>query len=286
MHISGRIRLILLSRTLLLVTFLTFSFAKIYGQDAKTAALEGQADALMEKDDYTGALKLYTRIIESTKTSEPWLYNILYKRSVCYYTVGDNERALQDINRVVKEFPDSQQVLMLRVFIYRELDEDEAQLKDLEKLIQSDPLNAELLKMQGALLIQTDRYSEALEKLKLSRTLQNDSEVLLHIGLAHYYLNNPDSALLHFDEAIALDAEYLPAYFYAGSVCLEESAFEMAITYIDKGLALDGGNSSLIFYKGAALVEMDQRREGCRYLSKAFYSGIDDAAGYLKEYCY
>ena len=47
--------------------------------------------------------------------------------------------------------------------------------------------------------------------------------------------------------------------------------------------AESAANSTL---KGVALVELEKLDEGCRCLNKSFYSGYDEADGYLKEYCY
>jgi hypothetical protein len=73
---------------------------------------------------------------------------------------------------------------------------------------------------------------------------------------------------------------------YISSLCLEQEAYEMALTYIDLGLKLEASNMNLIFYKGIALAETKKVEEGCRYLLKAFNAGLDQAGDYLKQYCY
>ncbi|QLH31908.1 MAG: hypothetical protein HWD62_05205 [Cyclobacteriaceae bacterium] len=56
--------------------------------------------------------------------------------------------------------------------------------------------------------------------------------------------------------------------------------------FLDVALRLDPENLQALFYKGIALVELKREDEGCRCLNKAFYDGVDDAADYLKQYCY
>jgi hypothetical protein len=75
-------------------------------------------------------------------------------------------------------------------------------------------------------------------------------------------------------------------YLYAASLCIDREAYSWALDYINKGLQQDPLNTTLIFYKGYALVESEKVTEGCRYLTRAFHAGFDDAADYLKEYCY
>ena len=91
---------------------------------------------------------------------------------------------------------------------------------------------------------------------------------------------------MHFDSALALNGGYAPAYMYMTSLCLEQEAFELALTYVDLGLRLDPTNQQLLFYKGIALAESDNLEEGCRILSQLFYNGMDQAGDYLKQYCY
>src|SRR5690606_10130870 len=149
-----------------------------------------------------------------------------------------------------------------------------------------DPLNTDLVKWQGSLLLQTGQYDEARSKLKWVRNLKNDQEVEMYLGLTYYFTDEADSALIQFDKSLARDRTYIPAYLYAGSLCIQEEAYELALTYLDKALKVENNNLEVLYYKGVTLVEMDRKEEGCRYLSKAFYGGNEDASGYLKQYCF
>ena len=95
-----------------------------------------------------------------------------------------------------------------------------------------------------------------------------------------------DSAFISFNKSIELDATYLPAYLYAGSVALEEGDNLLGLKYLNLALRLDPKNKEALFYKGAALIELKRVDEGCGCLNRAFYAGMDEAGDYLKEYCY
>ena len=115
---------------------------------------------------------------------------------------------------------------------------------------------------------------------------QSSPQLKSYLGLTHYYLDDPDSALIIFDEIIQEDPNFTQSYVYAASLCLDQSAYELGLNYVNKGLQKEPSNSTLLFYRGIALVETDQKTEGCRCLTKAFNAGIDDVGEYLKEYCY
>lgn len=265
---------------LLVVLFTMFSFA-VQAQTSQEK-LETKADTLMSREDYEGAVKLYSQILSKDEGA----YNALYKRAVCYYSLSRFDEALKDINTFIAQYPSVPQAKLLRTYLYRELGDEDAQLKSLAEVTALEPFNTDLLKWHASLLIGKDKYKEARNKLLEAKSYHDDSELEMYLGLTYYYLDQADSALQFFDQSIALDNNFISSYVYAGSLCLEQSAYDMALSYLNKGLSIEHNNLTLIFYKGIALTELNKVEEGCHCLSKAFYGGIDDAASYLEEYCY
>jgi tetratricopeptide (TPR) repeat protein len=267
------------------IAFFVFCSNLLWAQNPKLKALEVEADTLLNRQDFQGALKLYTKIISNSKPKNQPV-ETLYKRAICYYSLGEFENALKDLNIFIPSFPGSSQAYLLRAFVYREIGDTEHQLIDLEEVINSRPGDPELLKWRATLYIDKGEYllgkRDILEVLKF----QPDPEAETYLGLAYYNLNQPDSALISLNKAIELDVNYLPAYFYAGSFCLQESEYDLALKYINLVLRLDPKNPTALFYKGVALIEKSNIDAGCGCLNKAFYLGIDDAGDYLKEYCY
>jgi tetratricopeptide (TPR) repeat protein len=257
----------------------------VWAQNPKLKALEVEADTLLNKQDFQGALKLYTKIINGAKPKNKPV-ETLYKRAICYYSLGEFENGLKDLNLFIPAFPGSSQAHLLRAFVYREMGDSEHQLIDLEEVMNTRPGDPGLLKWRATLYIDKGEYllgkRDILEVLKF----QPDPEAQTYLGLAYYNLNHPDSALMSLNKAIELDVNYLPAYFYAGSFCLQESEYDLSLKYINLVLRLDPKNPTALFYKGVALVEKKNIDAGCSCLNKAFYLGIDDAGDYLKEYCY
>jgi len=269
------------------ILFLFFSIGLLaQTKPSKVQVAEALGDTLFNNEDFVGALKQYNKVAKTTKLKTTDQRKILYKRAVCYFYLGEFDKALADLKIFIPENQDLPRARILRAFIYRELGEPDKQLEDLNAVLEWDAMNIDLLKWRAGLLVELGENEEALAELKTIRRFGTDEEVELYIGLSHYALENPDSALYHFDQAILLNGGYLPAYQYAGSVCLEQEAYALALTYIDLALRLDAQNIELLFYKGIALVELGRKDEGCRLLNRAFYKGIDDAGGYLEEYCF
>ena len=282
------------SRLTVICFFLIVTLSLFYGQanaqrsgQSKIKQWEILGDTLMSQQRFGEAIKVFTKIIDATGLKEKSDFNALYKRAISYYyTEGKEDFALADIDKFIKEFPYVPQSHILRALIYRIKDDAPGQLEDLNIAIGFQPANAGLLKWRAELLLDSKEYAKAKKDAESAILLRDDSESETYLAFAYFNLDHPDSALMAINKAIELDYTYLPAYIYAGSFCLQEDEFELALKYLNLGLRVDPDNTTVLFYKGMALVELERTDEGCRCLNKAFYQGHDDASGYIEQYCY
>ncbi len=272
-------------RVLLILFASVIAFAG-FSQNPKWAAWEVEADTLMSRQDFKGAVKLYTKVVDASKLKDKTSYRALYKRAVGYYSAGDFQLAVADMNRFIPEFPESYQARILRALGYRESGDVDNQLKDVEAALELSNGEPQILKWRAGLLMEKTEFKQAKNDLLLVRQFQDDAEVEMNLAFAYYSLDNPDSAIMAINKSIELDATFAPAYLYGGSFSLEQENFELALQYLNLALRLDPENATALFYKGVALVELQKETEGCRCLTKAFVAGQDDAADYLKQYCY
>jgi tetratricopeptide (TPR) repeat protein len=258
----------------------------VQAQNAQLQAWETEADTLMSREDFAGAEKLYTKIIDASQLKERADYRALYKRAVAFYSQGDFKNALSDMDRFIPKFQESYQARILRALCYRELGETDQQLIDVEAALTLSGGDPQLLKWRAGLLIEKESFNQAIEDLLLVRQLQDDPEVEINLGFAYYSVDKKDSALMAINKAIELEPTFLSAYLYGCSFSMEAENYELALKYINIALMLDTDNTTAWFYKGVALIELKKEDEGCRCLNKAFYAGQDDAGDYLKQYCY
>lgn len=246
--------------------------------------LEAQADTLVEHQEYDKAVGMYSKIIAKSKTEKT--HRIQYKRAVCYYYLGEFQKAVDDVTHFIPEYPQSHQAYILRALAYRQLGDLDNQLKDIEKATELQAGNTQLIKWRGSLYIEKGEYVKGKDDLLLAKAFEDDAELETNLGMAYQSLGNLQEAINCFNQSIVLDVTYSPAYLYAGSFLLEEAQYEKALDYFDLLLRIEPDNASALFYKGVALVELKREQEGCRCLQKAFSAGQDNALDYLKEYCY
>lgn len=271
-----------------LIAFVVMSSFFSYAQDKQEAQRQAwltEADTLAGRQDFKGAIELYNKIVESSKLKTDDDYQVLYNRAYCYFALNEFGPALRDISQYLEKFPE-EHALLLRIYINQGLGDPEGQLSDLNTLMQSGPGNPELLRWRVSVLMDLGKNAEAQKDLHTLLTYQPDPELQLYLGLTYYNLQQTDSAFMEFDKVIASNPDVVQSYLFAGSIAVEEGAYDLALRYLNDGLKQEPQNTTLLFYKGVALVEKKNTTEGCRCLSKAFNNGFDDAADYLKEYCY
>lgn len=273
-------------RNLLIIGLIISTAASAFAQDGKWVKWEVQGDTLMSQENFPKAIKKYTQAIKKSKLEDPAAYSSVYKRSVAHFYNNDLEAALADVLQLQEALPDYAQAHILGAFIYGELGEPEHQLEEIKTVQYLQPGNAELSLWMAEVYLELGDYEEAKSELLAVKDYVEGPELYAYLGFAYYNLNAIDSAIVSMNKAIEIDPNYIMAYLYAGSFCLEYSEYELALKYLDVARKLDPANTAVLFYRGVALVEQDQLDQGCQCLNKAFYSGEDDAASYLTQYCY
>lgn len=264
---------------------LIFSISAI-AQEAKWKAMEVEADTLLQRDDFSGALVLYNQIVSKSKSKYSNLNSLLQKRAYCLYREGEYELSLTDLDNVLAKDPDQLQSRLLRAYIYRDLGDLDGQFSDINIILEQRPGSPEMIRWRASIYLDKGEYESALTDLKEIKPYLDDVETSTYLAFAYFNLDRPDSALLQINSAIEKDPTFIPAYMYASSFCLQEDEYEIALDYIRLALRIDPQNLTALFYKGVALIELEKIDEGCSCLSKAFYGGFDDAGDYLVESCY
>lgn len=263
----------------------------LVAQSKKWKAILAEADTLYEHEEYSTAAIRYTKILDANppkngRFDDRYLYGVVYKRAVSYYSIREFDKALADLAIFEPQHPRSPQPKILKAFIYRELDDRDKQLENLTAAMALQPPNPDFLKWRGLIYLQKDKIPEARADLQEALQFGEDAELATYLGLCYHHEGKLDSAYQHFNRAIELNPFYIGVYLYAGSAALQDGDHERAMVYLDLGLRLDPKNPDALYYKGVALMELKRTDEACQYFNRAFYAGSDDAADYLEEYCF
>src|SRR5258705_382694 len=180
---SGFDMLNLTISVLLLLTCAGF----VSAQDAQTrwSQWEADADTLMNHQDFTGASKLYTKIIDESKLKDKSNYKSLYKRAVSYYSACDLDHALVDVGLFITQFPESPQPRLLRALINRQKNDAENQLIDLQKAIEFGNTNPQLIFWRGTLLAAKGENELAKKDFLAVKNIGDDAELETALGTVY-----------------------------------------------------------------------------------------------------
>jgi tetratricopeptide (TPR) repeat protein len=261
------------------------SFFAIAQQQGRVA-LETEADTLAAHEDFEGAIALYSKILQKSAFADESDYIVLHKRAYAYFSAEKFNEALTDVNQYLGKYPTDGQGKLLRMYIYQGLEKYDELLKELDVFAAGRRGDPAIDRWRASILMEAGRYPEARAAIQKLLRQEEDPELHAYLGLTYSYEQKPDSAKIVFDEVIAKEPGFVQTYLFAGSMCIEQEAYGLALKYIEAGLKQEPGNVTLLFYKGMAQVENDQLQAGCSTLTKAFHAGFDDAVDYLKEYCY
>ena len=106
-----------------------------------------------------------------------------------------------------------------------------------QKAIDIDPTLSEPHHNIGLLYLYDERYNGAMDELQKARKLSPDDARIRHrLGMAKAGLLKNPEALKEYDEAIALDPEYTPAYLEKGKLLYQMRRYAEAATACRAGL--------------------------------------------------
>ena len=94
----------------------------------------------------------------------------------------------------------------------------------------------------GMFLMAMGDFEEALERVKLAKTLDPLSTQNVNLGLVYYHSGRYDEAIKEFKELLALDPGFAIGHLNLGKAYLEKGMFELAFDEFGKTSALENSN--------------------------------------------
>jgi tetratricopeptide (TPR) repeat protein len=96
---------------------------------------------------------------------------------------------------------------------------DEEQVRALRTITERDAKNVEARVQLGNLFFDSERYQDAIKYYEEAIALKpSDPNVSTDLGVAYYYLNQPDRALKQFDHSLGVDPKHVKTLLNMGIV--------------------------------------------------------------------
>jgi tetratricopeptide (TPR) repeat protein len=170
----------------------------------------------------------------------------LYEASLLHENDRTQE-AFDYLDKLVKQYPDNQEVRYHRAMIAESVDKLDVLESDLRWILDKDPNNAQALNALGYTLTdRTDRHEEALVMIQKALELKpGDPFYLDSLGWAYYRLGKLDKAEQYLREALAVqsDVEFIA---HLGEVLWEQGEHDEAKSVWQQGLEQEADNELLL----------------------------------------
>ena len=172
--------------------------------------------------NYQESIKLNTEALQ-LKPNWDWAYN---NRGTAYAALGQNERAIQDLDKAIELNPNNDYAYNNRGNAYKGLGQYERAIQDYDKAIALNP---------------------------------NDAVAYYNRGNAYYYLGQKERAIQDFDKAIQLNTNYDMAYNNRGVAYNDLGEYERAIQDFNKTIELNPNLSEAYNNRGFSYAELGQK---------------------------
>jgi superkiller protein 3 len=164
----------------------------------------------------------------------------------------------------------------------------------IEEIHQNLTTKLDLWLKKGLLLVQSERYNEAIDSYNKVLKVNNvSSQAWYYLGLALMMVHRPEEAIASFDKAIRLDPDNHKTFFSRGLALESLGQLEEALSDFDQALKLQANHYQSWYNRGVILAALGQYQEEIiaydqaiaikEDLHEAYYNkGV--ALGYLGNY--
>lgn len=184
----------------------------------------------------------------------------------CYLNNKEFEKAKNTSKIIMSKFPDERSNLLRLANIYIQEGKFELALEMLEKYIDINSENAEVHFRKAAILIELEKYNEALVSVKKSDELSyhNKSDLYHLYGIIYKYLDEFDESLHFLSKSLSLDDQNASVFVDRADLYDNLGDYDNAIIDIEKAINIEPKETYL--------------------MAKAYYMlNINDFVGFLAQ---
>ncbi|ORZ05480.1 hypothetical protein BCR42DRAFT_337937 [Absidia repens] len=239
-----------------------YYFAKAYG-------------ALLDKD-YTTALEASEMAVE-LGCSPAYLPAALNLKGTFVFLKGDNEGALECLDKAVELDPKYIQCYIKRSSIYIEQQNIVAAFKEFEDAIAINANNPDTYYHRGQIFYISSKLEEAAKDYTESIRL-DDSFLFAHVqlGVAQYKMGSVSTSMTTFRNALKQFPESADVHNYYGELLADQQKFDEAIDMFTKAIELDPKNPLPYINKAMLKFQLKSDIEEAIRLCKKALEGKSD----------
>ncbi|MBS2008857.1 MAG: tetratricopeptide repeat protein [Cyanobacteria bacterium SZAS TMP-1] len=235
------------------------TFAEVAKQAPDFAANQaGWAWEFEKEKKYKDAIAHYGTALTIDKK-----YLYAYKRrGHCYYSEGDHQAALKDLNKAIQMDPNDKTTIMERVYTYHVLNRNQEAMEDCKRIIAIDPKDAEAYNMIGHSLAHLQKWQDSLEACDKALKLDPKYKwAFYNRARAKTELGQSAKAHADFDAAIKIDSKFKEALYSHGILYRDEKQYPKSIASLTAAIKSDPEDPLSYCARGCAEVRNGNYKE-------------------------
>lgn len=181
------------------------------------------------QNSYSDSLSVWSRVIENAKKNS-WEQAMAYnERGQVYLKAGNQNLAIQDINKALKIEPELFRALLNRANLYELNQQLELALKDLNQALEKYPNAIEAMRIRSAVYGKMNRPELAIADLNSALELNpNRADLLNNRGIAYSMTKQYDLAEADFNLALENNPYYIDAKINRANLYLSQEKIKKA----------------------------------------------------------
>jgi protein O-GlcNAc transferase len=178
----------------------------------------------------------------------------------------------------VQEPPENQQQSIINLYSQGQL---QRALEQVEILLQQFPSSSFLYNISGAVYKELGQLDACVEAYSKALAIKpDDAEVYSNMGNALQDQGKLDEAIEAYNKALAIKPDYADAYYNMGNALQEQGKLEEAIEAYNKSLSIQPDNAEAYSNMGATLQEQGKLKYSIEAFSNALTLQPDNAEAY------
>ena len=219
-----------------LLSLLVCIFSISVSQSQQLSQMYDAAALKMEKDDYTGAIDGFTKILNQSQ----YYYDANLARGICYEKLKKYDLALADYNDAIAKNPKYHEAYYQRALFYTTIKKDDkTAIADLSKAIDIKSNYFPAYVQRGDLYSKDNKYTLAWQDYSNAIGIRpSDWEVIYKRAFAYLFDDKNNEALADLSSVIKLKPDYKEAYYERGKVYEQRAEYANAIADYSKSIEM------------------------------------------------
>jgi tetratricopeptide (TPR) repeat protein len=195
---------------------------------------------------------------EAIRQKPKFAYLAWFGKGLALWFLDNRSEAISALEMAAQENPSDAGIYKFLTSAYRQDKQYENALKTVEQAIKLQPDDAQILNEKFWVLLDLNRDQEALDIINQVIHLSPRAVFYVSRGLTYHDLKRYEEALAEYDQAIALDPNFVNAYNNRGLVYRDLKRYEEALAEYNQAIALDPNFVNA--YNNRGNVYRDQKR--------------------------